>query len=145
MRHENLRKVSTMRAILVPAAFALGVTAIALSATPAPAAGCLKGAVVGGAAGHFAGHHGLLGAGAGCLIGRHEANKHSRERAERERAYERGYSKDPAAALRPASFAWVRQLDENVSSFGGEKTPACSSSRRKAGIYVWDRHRPARM
>jgi outer membrane lipoprotein SlyB len=39
------------------------------------AKGCLKGAVVGGAAGHLAGHHGILGAAAGCVIGRHEANK----------------------------------------------------------------------
>ena len=36
---------------------------------------CLKGAAVGGAAGHLAGHHGILGAAAGCVIGRHEANK----------------------------------------------------------------------
>jgi hypothetical protein len=45
----------------------------------ADAAGCLKGAVVGGIAGHYAGNHGLLGAGAGCLIGRHYANKHARQ------------------------------------------------------------------
>lgn len=45
----------------------------------ADAAGCLKGAVVGGAAGHFAGHHGVLGAGAGCLVGRHQANKKARQ------------------------------------------------------------------
>jgi hypothetical protein len=44
------------------------------------AAGCMKGAVVGGVAGHYAGHHGLLGAGAGCLVGRHYARKHARER-----------------------------------------------------------------
>ncbi len=48
----------------------------------AEAKGCIKGAVVGGAAGHFAGHHGLLGAGAGCLIGRHEANKHARQQTQ---------------------------------------------------------------
>jgi hypothetical protein len=48
----------------------------------------LKGAVIGGVAGHYAGHHGLLGAGAGCIIGHHEANKHARER---ERAYQEGY------------------------------------------------------
>ena len=42
---------------------------------PADAAGCLKGAAVGGVAGHFAGHHGLLGAGVGCAIGHHQANK----------------------------------------------------------------------
>lgn len=41
----------------------------------ADAAGCLKGAAVGGVAGHFAGHHGVLGAVAGCAIGHHEASK----------------------------------------------------------------------
>jgi hypothetical protein len=76
-----------MRAILVPAAVAIAVTALSFSATPAPAKGCLKGAAVGGVAGHFAGHHGLLGAGAGCIIGHHEANKHARER---NRAYRDG-------------------------------------------------------
>ena len=45
----------------------------------ADAKGCLKGAAVGGTAGHFAGHHGLLGAAAGCVIGRHEANKRERD------------------------------------------------------------------
>ena len=55
------------------------VTAISLLAVTAPAEakGCIKGALVGGAAGHFAGHHGLLGAAAGCAIGHHEANKPS--------------------------------------------------------------------
>jgi hypothetical protein len=75
-----------MKAILLPAAFAVAVTGLALGANPASARGCLKGAVIGGAAGHFAGHHGLLGAGAGCIIGHHEANKHARERA-----YQEGY------------------------------------------------------
>jgi hypothetical protein len=75
-----------MKAILIPAAFAVAVTGLALSSTPAPAKGCLKGAAVGGVAGHFAGHHGLLGAGAGCIIGHHEATKHARERA-----YHEGY------------------------------------------------------
>ena len=70
-----------MRAILIPATVALAITAVASSPTPAPAAGCLKGAVIGGVAGHYAGHHGLLGAGAGCVIGHHEAKKHARERA----------------------------------------------------------------
>ena len=49
--------------------------------TAADATGCLKGAAVGGVAGHYSGHHGLLGAAAGCVIGRHEANK--RERMQR--------------------------------------------------------------
>ena len=40
----------------------------------ARATGCsAKGAVVGGTAGHFAGHHGILGAAAGCVIGRHRS------------------------------------------------------------------------
>jgi hypothetical protein len=52
-----------------------------LAGAPAYAAGCLKGAAVGGVAGHFVGHHGLIGAGVGCVVGHHEAAKHARERA----------------------------------------------------------------
>ncbi len=53
--------------------------------TPANAKGCLKGALIGGVAGHYTVHHGLLGAAAGCIIGRHEAKKRAqmdRERTE---------------------------------------------------------------
>ena len=39
------------------------------------AKGCLKGAAVGGIGGHVAGHHGLIGAAAGCAVGHHMANK----------------------------------------------------------------------
>lgn len=67
--------------VLAGAAFIL-----VAGATAADAKGCIKGAIVGGVAGHYAGHHGLLGAAAGCAIGRHEANKHAREQAERARA-----------------------------------------------------------
>lgn len=74
----------TTKSILVPAALALALT---VGAAPSvQAAGCLKGAAVGGFAGHLAGH-GWLGAGAGCAIGRHEANKHEREETRRN-AYE---------------------------------------------------------
>ena len=66
-----------MKLIFAGAMMALLSTAFLSS--PADAAGCLKGAAVGGVAGHFAGHHGLLGAGAGCLIGRHSANKKARQ------------------------------------------------------------------
>ena len=66
------------------------VIALALgSAVPAEAKGCLKGAVVGGVAGHYTVHHGLLGAAAGCVIGRHEANKRARmEREGRRQNYD---------------------------------------------------------
>jgi len=37
----------------------------------------VKGALVGAAAGHFAGHHALLGAAAGALV-QHERNKHEK-------------------------------------------------------------------
>ena len=54
---------------------------LAVAATPhsVQAAGCIRGAIVGGAVGHFAGHHGLVGAGVGCAIGHHEATKRMRE------------------------------------------------------------------
>jgi hypothetical protein len=62
---------------------AVGAAALFLTAALLPghadAAGCLKGAVVGGVAGHFAGNHGALGAGAGCLVGRHHANKKAQQ------------------------------------------------------------------
>jgi hypothetical protein len=56
---------------------------LAFNAAPVQAAGCLRGAAVGGVAGHFMGHHALLGAGAGCLVGHHEANRAARDEAER--------------------------------------------------------------
>ena len=42
----------------------------------AEAKGCAKGAVVGGAAGHVARKHGVIGAVIGCAVGRHRAKKH---------------------------------------------------------------------
>ena len=57
------------------------VVAISSMSAPAFAAGCLKGAAVGGVAGHVAGRHTLLGAAGGCLIGRHLANKKARAAA----------------------------------------------------------------
>jgi len=56
-------------------AAALAGTAALVPPTPVHAAGCIKGAIVGGIAGHYAGNHGLLGAGAGCLIGHHMAQR----------------------------------------------------------------------
>ena len=52
--------------------FALVIAAPALAfPTLSSAKGCLKGAAVGGFAGHVAGHHGLIGAAAGCAIEHH--------------------------------------------------------------------------
>ena len=51
---------------------------LAMGISPADAAGCLKGAAVGGVAGHMAGH-GVLGAAGGCAVGHHMANKTARE------------------------------------------------------------------
>jgi hypothetical protein len=70
-QHKGLR---AMKSII---ALSCVITVMAISGS-ADARGCVKGAVVGGAAGHYAGH-GLLGAAAGCLIGRHEASKHEIE------------------------------------------------------------------
>jgi uncharacterized protein YcfJ len=96
-----------MRVLFGSAALALVVTAVALSPTPAPAAGCVKGAVIGGIAGHYAGHHGVLGAGAGCLIGRHEANKHTRERADRDHSYDRGYHAGYGSSIAPTENGYA--------------------------------------
>ena len=67
---------------------------------PAQAAGCLKGAAVGAVAGHFAGHHGVLGAGAGCVIGHHEATKHAQEKAQQQQLGSNGndQANHPASA-----------------------------------------------
>ena len=58
------------------AAVACGMLAVGIA--PANAAGCLKGAAVGGVAGHMAGH-GVLGAAGGCAVGHHEANKAAKQ------------------------------------------------------------------
>ncbi|WFT79045.1 hypothetical protein QA634_27985 [Methylobacterium sp. CB376] len=63
-----------MKMLALPVALA----AVALaSAAPAEARGCIKAALVGGTAGHVAGHHGVLGAAAGCAVGRWHANRTS--------------------------------------------------------------------
>jgi hypothetical protein len=67
-----------MKSLWIPVGLALTLVASA-AAAPAQATGCLRGAAIGGVAGHYAGHHGLVGAGVGCVIGRHEAHKRSRE------------------------------------------------------------------
>jgi hypothetical protein len=78
-----------MKSIVITAGLLLA--ASTFSAAPADAAGCLKGAVVGGVAGHYMHRHGLLGATAGCLIGRHEANKQARQQANQPQQYNTSY------------------------------------------------------
>ena len=58
------------------------VAGLMLSSVAAEAKGCIKGAIIGGIAGHYAGH-GKVGVVAGCVIGRHEANKADAERGQR--------------------------------------------------------------
>ena len=67
---------------------------LAIAAAPqlASAKGCLKGAAVGGVGGHVAGGHGVLGAAAGCAVGRHMANKKEKQAAQAQ----------PAPAATPA-------------------------------------------
>ena len=60
-----------------------GLAAVALTPAPASAAkgGCLKYGAAGAVAGHYAGHHGFVGALAGCAAGiwrRREANRYDR-------------------------------------------------------------------
>lgn len=62
---------------------ALTICTAAIALAPAAEAkGCIKGAIIGGIAGHYAGH-GKIGAVAGCVIGRHEANKADAARAQK--------------------------------------------------------------
>ena len=74
-----------MKSMLVAAAAMLAV--VGLSSGPSEAAGCVKGAVIGGVAGHFVGH-GLLGAGAGCAIGHHEADRRDQDRGRSDRGWD---------------------------------------------------------
>ena len=48
---------------------------LAATAMPADAKGCIKGALIGGVAGHYASRHGFLGAAAGCVVGHHLAKR----------------------------------------------------------------------
>jgi hypothetical protein len=61
-----------MKAFFFGCALAL---ALAATAMPADAKGCIKGALIGGIAGHYASRHGFLGAAAGCVVGHHLANR----------------------------------------------------------------------
>jgi outer membrane lipoprotein SlyB len=56
--------------------------ALMLAASPSYAAGCLKGAAVGGVGGHFVGRgHAVAGAAIGCAVGHHRAKVAARRQA----------------------------------------------------------------
>jgi hypothetical protein len=58
------------------------VAALAMTAAPSYAAGCLKGAAVGGVGGHFVGKgHAVAGAAIGCAVGHHRAKVAARKQA----------------------------------------------------------------
>ena len=63
--------------LLSAACAAVLLAGVSVSA-PALAKGCIKGAAVGGVGGHMAGHHGVMGAAAGCAVGHHMAAKKAR-------------------------------------------------------------------
>jgi hypothetical protein len=90
---------------MIVAAGAIVVTVGLLSGPANAGDGCVKGAVIGGVVGHVAGHHGLLGAGAGCLIGRHESNRRDSQNRDRSRSYNtrEGSTYDPGYGYREGS------------------------------------------
>lgn len=53
-----------------------------LSVGAAEAKGCIKGAIIGGVAGHYLAERGVVGAVAGCLAGRALANRQARRQRE---------------------------------------------------------------
>lgn len=65
------------KAALIPALFCFAPMAFAFPADARPG-GCVKGAIVGGIAGHFVGHGGM-GAAAGCVYGMHRRKAYDRE------------------------------------------------------------------
>lgn len=78
------------KSIALPVALAVSL-GVALPIAPASAepGGCLKYGAAGAVGGHFAHHHGVLGAAGGCVAGmyvRHRYRKHEREDAAAYRA-----------------------------------------------------------
>jgi hypothetical protein len=66
----------------IKAKFGVAAVALLCVASQSYAAGCAKGAAVGGVGGHFVGKgHAVAGAAAGCAIGHHEAAKKAKQDA----------------------------------------------------------------
>jgi hypothetical protein len=85
---------------------------VALAAPAAEAKGCLKGAAVGGVAGHVAGGHGVVGAAAGCAIGHH----HDKAKADKEAQQ----AAQPAQPAQPAQQG-QRGTDNSGTKAGASK------------------------
>jgi hypothetical protein len=66
-------------------AIVLALSIALVGAGAAEARGCLKGAVIGGVAGHFAHHHALAGAAIGCIVSHHMAHEQDKRLAEQQR------------------------------------------------------------
>ncbi len=81
-----------------------GLMAVTLAPAPASAAtgGCLKYGAAGAVAGHIAGHHGVRGAIAGCLIGRWK--RRDAERRQYRQAQPPAYQGQPSYRARQAGW-----------------------------------------
>jgi hypothetical protein len=77
------------------------ILAVAFTPISANAKGCIKGAIIGGAAGHLA-HHTLLGAAAGCVIGHHEAVKADKAQQEQQLQNQQPQTQPSGSAPAPA-------------------------------------------
>ncbi len=71
MKFPNLMRAGAAAFVLVAGPIA----ALAQDATPSPKGGTMKGAVVGGVAGHMMGGHTKTGAAVGAMAGHHEKAK----------------------------------------------------------------------
>lgn len=94
---------------------------IALS-SPANAKGCIKGAVAGGVAEHYAGGHSVVGAIGGCLVGRRLARQQQEARARNSQA-----AQSPPYASRPYDGA-VQATTPTYSGGAYTRPPAPTAS-----------------
>ena len=81
-----------MRIWTIAAALSLIMAAGAVDT--AQAKGCIKGAAVGGLAGHVAGH-GVLGAAGGCVVGHHMASKRAQTQSQQDVQTQQGVQTRP--------------------------------------------------
>ncbi len=75
----------------------------------AEAKGCIKGAIIGGLAGHYLAERGVVGAVAGCLGGRYLANRQARRQREIDygsRVQPRGAGYGSPQAYRQRSYSY---------------------------------------